>query len=116
MKKDCHAGRFAPRSTSAVLATADEAESKAVTCARAKPCVHLASGSPEGNTNANSPIARRRSRLSRPPARARASARSPLWEGASRKYRELKHCTLHSCQKKLATVVVVPILPGERKG
>ena len=31
MKKDCHAGRFAPRSTSAVLATADEAESNAVT-------------------------------------------------------------------------------------
>ena len=58
MKKDCHAGRFAPRSTSAVLATADEAESNAVTCASAKPCVHLASGSPEGNTTSNSPIAR----------------------------------------------------------
>jgi len=41
-----------------VLATADEAESNAVTCASAKPCVHLASGSPEGNTTSNSPIAR----------------------------------------------------------
>ena len=126
MKKDCHAGSFAPRSTSAVLATADEAESKAVTCARAKPCVHLASGSPEGNTTSNSPIAsaRRRSRLSLPPTRARA-ARGLLTGRAScfEEHRRAKKCRELQAADFLAHLHSVacrglnyrlrrPILPG----